>query len=69
MGFVAAPAFYMPMDTRCPQLLVGSGTGIAPFRSFWAERKSRLAHLGELAPCVLFFGCRSTTLDCLYYQV
>lgn len=38
--FHSAPNFHMPKDTNSPIILVGPGTGIAPFRAFWHQRKA-----------------------------
>nr|QCX35683.1 Nitric Oxide Synthase 1b [Octopus bimaculoides] len=35
----AAPNFHMPEDDTRPIIMVGPGSGIAPFRSFWQQRK------------------------------
>ena len=34
-----APSFHLPEDQTLPVIMVGPGTGIAPFRSFWQQRK------------------------------
>lgn len=49
-----------------PLILVGPGTGCAPFRSFIQERIA-LANTGEVvAPILFFFGCRNKSKDFLY---
>lgn len=68
-AFVAAPSFHMPMHPECPSVWVAAGTGIAPFRSFWRERMARRAYVGDMAPALLIFGCRTLERDSLYKQV
>uniref|UniRef100_A0A3B5KQY3 NADPH-dependent diflavin oxidoreductase 1 n=1 Tax=Xiphophorus couchianus TaxID=32473 RepID=A0A3B5KQY3_9TELE len=46
-----------PPDRDTPVVLVGPGTGVAPFRAALQER------LSEGKTSVLFFGCRSETKD------
>ncbi|XP_049594437.1 NADPH-dependent diflavin oxidoreductase 1 isoform X2 [Syngnathus scovelli] len=47
-----------PMDKNTPVIMVGPGTGVAPFRSALQERNAE----GKNAN-VLFFGCRSESKD------
>ena len=55
----------LPPSPTTPILLVGPGTGLAPFRSFLQHRKYS-APRSKLGPCHLFFGCRSERVDFLY---
>uniref|UniRef100_A0A8D0L3Z9 Nitric oxide synthase 3 n=1 Tax=Sphenodon punctatus TaxID=8508 RepID=A0A8D0L3Z9_SPHPU len=62
-----APSFRLPEDPTAPCILVGPGTGIAPFRGFWQQRlhdvETKGAPLGEMT---LVFGCRCPHLDHIY---
>ena len=56
--------FSVPSDDSCPMIMVGPGTGIAPFISFLQERDARNA-TGENW---LFFGDQKSETDFLYRQ-
>ncbi|QZY46840.1 bifunctional nitrate reductase/sulfite reductase flavoprotein subunit alpha [Mycolicibacterium austroafricanum] len=47
-----SPHFRPPQDSHTPMIMVGPGTGIAPFRGFLQERRA----LGHRGPNWLFFG-------------
>ncbi|XP_027696785.1 nitric oxide synthase, endothelial isoform X2 [Vombatus ursinus] len=64
-----APSFRLPSDPNVPCILVGPGTGIAPFRGFWQERLHDIENKGmHPAPMTLVFGCRCSQLDHLYRE-
>jgi sulfite reductase (NADPH) flavoprotein alpha-component len=54
--------FRLPSDPAAPIIMIGPGTGIAPFRSFLHERLA----LGATGRNWLFFGERSAATDFLY---
>ncbi|MCC9087374.1 MULTISPECIES: assimilatory sulfite reductase (NADPH) flavoprotein subunit [Bacillus] len=54
--------FKLPHDTDAPIIMVGPGTGIAPFRSFMQEREE----IGANGKSWLFFGDQHFVTDFLY---
>ncbi|MEM6376195.1 MAG: sulfite reductase flavoprotein subunit alpha [Pseudomonadota bacterium] len=58
----ANKAFRVPEDDTLPMLMVGPGTGIAPFRAFLEERRER----GATGMNWLFFGDQTRESDFIY---
>ncbi|MGW7647024.1 molybdopterin-dependent oxidoreductase [Streptomyces bobili] len=58
-----SPHFRPPADPATPMVMVGPGTGVAPFVGFLEERRAR----GHRAPNWLFFGEQRRATD-FYYE-
>ncbi len=56
--------FRIPADDSLPMIMVGPGTGIAPFRAFLQEREYRQASGKNW----LFFGDRNASTDFIYRE-
>lgn len=63
-GIFVSPnkAFRVPQDDNAPVIMVGPGTGIAPFRAFLQERQAR----GARGKNWLFFGDQHRQSDFIY---
>lgn len=55
--------FYPPEDHATPMILIGAGSGIAPFRGFLQELDHR-----DQGSALLFFGCDHPEVDFLYHE-
>jgi sulfite reductase (NADPH) flavoprotein alpha-component len=58
----ASPSFKPPKDANAPMIMVGPGTGIAPFRAFLEERHA----IGAKGRNWLLFGDQRAATDFLY---
>jgi len=56
--------FRIPQDDSVPIIMIGPGTGIAPFRAFLEERQAR----GASGANWLFFGDQHRTSDFIYEE-
>ncbi|XP_075436568.1 nitric oxide synthase 3 isoform X2 [Ascaphus truei] len=64
-----APTFRLPPDSSVPCILVGPGTGIAPFRGFWQQRIYDIESKGQSpGEVTLVFGSRWAELDHIYKE-
>lgn len=59
--------FKLPTNPTTPVIMIGPGTGAAPFRGFIREKVKQLENgtpnIGEM---LFFFGCRNSTEDFIY---
>jgi methionine synthase reductase len=62
-----ATNFSPPEDTSTPLIMIGPGTGVAPFLGFLEHRQAQRAAAPDAVygPVYLFFGCRNESKDFL----
>ncbi|CDF32263.1 Methionine synthase reductase MTRR [Chondrus crispus] len=64
--------FRPPVSMETDYIMIGPGTGVAPFRGFLRERAARVekeqAHTPLNSKTILFFGCRYADKDFLYRE-
>ncbi|CAH2059075.1 unnamed protein product, partial [Iphiclides podalirius] len=60
-GWIKGGTFRFPDDKNIPLIMIGPGTGLAPFRSLLQERIAQ--NMASKETCHLFFGCRYKDKD------
>ncbi|KAF5529472.1 NADPH-cytochrome P450 reductase [Fusarium phyllophilum] len=66
---IRTSTFRLPKDSTTPIIMVGPGTGVAPFRAFIQERAQILSEgATKVGRMLLFFGCRHSQEDVMYKE-
>jgi len=66
--YVRRSQFRLPNRPQTPIIMIGPGTGLAPFRGFIQERAWQKEQGKPVGPTVLFFGCRNKAQDYIYQE-
>ncbi|XP_046680657.1 NADPH--cytochrome P450 reductase isoform X2 [Homalodisca vitripennis] len=66
--FIRKSQFKLPTRMQTPILMIGPGTGLAPFRGFIQERDLARRDGKPVGNTILYFGCRKKAEDFLYQE-
>ncbi|KAG5844478.1 hypothetical protein ANANG_G00162940 [Anguilla anguilla] len=66
--YVRKSQFRLPFKASNPVIMIGPGTGIAPFMGFIQERSWLKEQGKEVGETVLYYGCRYKSEDFLYQE-
>ncbi|KAK5558963.1 hypothetical protein LTR46_003152 [Exophiala xenobiotica] len=67
-AWIRQSTFKLPMRASVPIIMVGAGTGVAPFRAFVRERMRRKEVGQEVGKMLLFLGFRHSEVDFIYRE-
>lgn len=66
--FIRKSQFRLPARIETPVIMVGPGTGLAPFRGFIQERDFNKKEGKDIGQTILYFGCRKRGEDYIYEE-
>lgn len=66
--FVRRSQFKLPAKPQTPIIMIGPGTGLAPFRGFIQERQHMKDQGKPVGDNILYYGCRKQAEDYLYKE-
>uniref|UniRef100_A0A1B0DP66 NADPH--cytochrome P450 reductase n=2 Tax=Phlebotomus papatasi TaxID=29031 RepID=A0A1B0DP66_PHLPP len=66
--FIRKSQFRLPTKPDIPIIMIGPGTGLAPFRGFIQERDNCRREGQNVGDTILYFGCRKKSEDFLYQE-
>nr|XP_055051683.1 P450 (cytochrome) oxidoreductase b isoform X2 [Misgurnus anguillicaudatus]XP_055051684.1 P450 (cytochrome) oxidoreductase b isoform X2 [Misgurnus anguillicaudatus]XP_055051685.1 P450 (cytochrome) oxidoreductase b isoform X2 [Misgurnus anguillicaudatus] len=66
--YIRKSQFRLPFKSTNPVIMIGPGTGIAPFMGFIQERGWLKEQGKDVGETVLYFGCRHKNEDFLYHE-
>lgn len=64
--FIRKSQFRLPTRVETPVIMIGPGTGLAPFRGFIQERDLSRRDNQTVGETILYFGCRKKAEDFIY---
>lgn len=66
--YIRKSTFRLPFKFQTPIIMIGPGTGLAPFRGFIQERHFYKTQGKPVGETVLYYGCRNRAEDYLYEE-
>uniref|UniRef100_A0A1L2EC44 NADPH--cytochrome P450 reductase n=2 Tax=Locusta migratoria TaxID=7004 RepID=A0A1L2EC44_LOCMI len=66
--YIRRSQFRLPTRTQTPIIMIGPGTGLAPFRGFIQERHLSRKEGKPVGDTILYFGCRKKSEDFIYQE-